>query len=368
MANKFHSPLSSRKQQSRKPGSAPGTVEYIGNQKVEEVHIALHDYDEAHFDQISITNIEESLPYLEEKGSKTWIHINGLHDTDKLKTVWSYFDLHPLIQEDIVHTGQRPKVELYENCIFFVLRMFSYSENKKVLHSEQISIVLGPDYVLSFQETDSNHFKPILDRLAIKSGRIRSQPVDYLTYALIDTVVDHYFNIAEQIGDKIEQTEDLLFQDDDENLLHQVHSMRRETAFFRKGIRPMRDALNQVIRDESELISDHTKLFLRDVYDHIIQVTDAVESYRDMVLSLHDLYISNMSNKMNEVMKVLTIIATIFIPLTFIAGIYGMNFNPDVSPYNMPELNLVWGYPASLILMVVIAVIMIFYFKRKGWM
>lgn len=368
MAPKTNHPLSRHKKTtSRKPGTAPGTVEYVGQQKVDEVQIALYDYDESHLDQLSVTDIEESRPYLENP-SKTWININGLHDTDKLKTIWSFFDLHPLIQEDIVNTGQHPKMETYENCIFFVLRMFTYSKEKKALHSEQISIVLGPGYVLSFQETESNHFIPILNRLAIKGGRMRSQPVDYLAYALIDTVVDHYYSALDQIGDTILQIEDGLFENDKEDLLHQIHKIRQETALFRKAIRPLREALNTAIRDQTDLISDNTKLFLRDVYDHVIQVSDTIESYRDMVLSLHDLYMSNISNKMNEVMKVLTIIATIFIPLTFIAGIYGMNFNPAASPYNMPELNLVWGYPASLIFMAVIAVVMIFYFKQKRWL
>ncbi len=212
------------------------------------------------------------------------------------------------------------------------------------------------------------HFKPVLDRLTVQGGRMRNHGTDYLCYALIDTVVDHYFKVIEQFADEIEEIEDRLFEDADDNLLQQVHDIRRKVVLFRKSVWPLRDALNTAVRDESELISDNTKLFLRDVYDHMIQVIDNIENYRDVVLSLHDLYMSNMSNKMNEVMKVLTIIATIFIPLTFIAGVYGMNFNPEVSPYNMPELNLVWGYPASLGIMAVIAIIMVYYFKRKGWL
>lgn len=364
----FTSFLSSRKKMSSsEPGTAPGTAEYMGEQKVDDVHIMLYDYSQTHVDQQKIEDIEEAQSYLE-SSSNTWINVNGLHDVEKLKKIWSYFELHPLIQEDIVNTSQRPKVESYGNCIFFVLKMFSYSKEDKQLHSEQISIVLGPDYVLSFQETDAAHFKPVLDRLTVQNGRMRNLGTDYLCYALIDTVVDHYFKVIEQIGDEIEEIEDRLFEDEDDNLLQQVHDIRRKVVLFRKSIWPLRDALNTAIRDESELISDNTKLFLRDVYDHMIQVIDNVENYRDVVLSLHDLYMSNMSNKMNEVMKVLTIIATIFIPLTFIAGIYGMNFNPEVSPYNMPELNWVWGYPASLLLMAGIAAIMVYYFKRKGWL
>ncbi|MCW9708360.1 magnesium/cobalt transporter CorA [Fodinibius salsisoli] len=355
---------------SQKPGTAPGTVDYMGIQKVDEVYIHLLDYDATHVDKLSVTEIEECRPYLEEP-TKTWINVTGLHDVEKLKRIWSYFDLHPLIQEDIVNTGQRPKVESYENCIFFVLRMFSYSVEEKALQSEQISIVLGPNYVLSFQETDNNYFKPILDRLENKAGRIRNHPTDYMAYALIDTIVDHYFTVIQQVGDEIERMEDLLFEDkeeEDNGILQQIHNIRREIVYFRKSTWPLRDALNTAIRDESDLISDNTKLFLRDVHDHMIQVIDSVENYRDLVLSLHDLYMSNISNRMNEIMKVLTIIATIFIPLTFVAGIYGMNFNPEASPYNMPELSYYWGYPVAWAVMLVSAGSMVYYFKRKGWL
>lgn len=360
--------LSKRKAHARKaPGTAPGTVEYTGDQKVDEVSIKVHDYDVDHVEHISISDIEESRPFLE-NSSKTWINVIGLHDVDKLKSIWSYFDLHPLVQEDIVNTTQRPKVETYDNCIFFVLRMLSFDTESKTLVSEQISVVLGSNYVLSFQETDNNYFQPIFNRLEA-GGRIRTQPTDYLAYALLDTVVDHYFNVIEQIGNEIEEVENILFEDEEANqdLLQKVHHIRREVVFLRKSVWPLRDALNTAIRDDSDFISDHTKLFLRDVYDHMIQVIDSVENYRDMVLSLHDLYMSSMSNRMNEIMKVLTIIATIFIPLTFIAGIYGMNFDPGASPYNMPELSWYWGYPTSIAIMVVIALIMLYYFKRKGW-
>jgi magnesium transporter len=366
----FNSFLSHKKsRRSNKPGTAPGIPHYLGDQKVEEVRINLLDYDVDHLDSLSVTEIEECRPYLEEP-SKTWINVTGLHDVEKLKSIWSYFDLHPLIQEDIVNTSQRPKVESYNNCIFFVLRMFTYSTEKKALQAEQISVVLGPNYVLSFQETNSNYFKPIHGRIENEGGRIRSQPTDYLAYALIDMVVDHYFTVIEQLGDELERLEDLLFEDEEghDDLLQQIHSIRREIVLFRKAIWPLRDALNTAIRDESDLISDNTKLFLRDVHDHIIQVIDSVENYRDLVLSLHDLYMSNMSNRMNEIMKVLTIIATIFIPLTFIAGIYGMNFDPAASPYNMPELSYYWGYPIFWAVMLVSAGVMVYYFKRKGWL
>ncbi|MEL7834169.1 magnesium/cobalt transporter CorA [Fodinibius sp. Rm-B-1B1-1] len=355
-----------RSGQQKKPGTAPGTVEHIGERHMDEIKIVVHDYDESHVEEIPIKKIQKAQQYLDAP-SKTWVKVSGLHDTEKLKSIWNFFDLHPLIQEDIVHTAQRPKVEVYDNCVFFVLRLLSYSSEEQKIQSEQISIVLGENFVLSFQETDVDHFKPILDRLAIEGSRIRKSGPDYLTYALVDAIVDYYFNVIEHIADDIERLEDQLLKEPEDDLLEQIHKIRREIIFFRKSVWPLRDAMNTAIRDESKFIDDGTKIYLRDVYDHMIQVIDNIENYRDMILGLHDMYMSHVSNKMNEVMKVLTIIATIFIPLTFVAGIYGMNFDPETSPYNMPELSWYWGYPAAMGVMGIIAVIMVVYFKRKGW-
>lgn len=356
-----------RKSQHRKaPGSAPGTIEHIGERHMDEIEITVYDYDENSLQEIPIDKIQKAQQYLDSP-SKTWIKVCGLHDTEKLKSIWSFFDLHPLIQEDIVNTSQRPKVETYDNCIFFVLRMLTFSKDEERMQAEQISIVLGKNYVISFQETNKDYFNPILNRLAVADSRIRKRNTDYLTYALIDTIVDYYYQIIEQIAEDIETLEDELLQDPDDHLLNHVHKIRREIIYFRKSVWPLRDAINTAIRDESQFISDDTKIFLRDVYDHMVQVIDNIENYRDMILGLHDMYMSHVSNKMNEVMKVLTIIATIFIPLTFVAGIYGMNFDPEASPLNMPELDWYWGYPASLGFMAVISFIMIIYFRRKGW-
>ena len=370
MKNKLKKVLPSihlRRGRSRKtPGAAPGTVEHIGEQHLEDIKIKVHDYDEDHLEETSIDQIQKAQAYLEEP-TKTWITVSGLHDTEKLKSIWNFFDLHPLIQEDIVNTSQRPKVESYDNCLFFVLRILTNDRETNGINTEQISIVLGENYVLSFQESDRDYFKPVLNRLAVQGSRIRNHDTDYLTYALIDTVVDYYFTIIEHIADDIEVLEDALLREPEDHHLEQIHKIRREIIHFRKSVWPLRDALNTAIRDESPLIGSNTKLFLRDVYDHMVQVIDNIENYRDMILGLHDMYISFVSNKMNEVMKVLTIIATIFIPLTFIAGIYGMNFSPESSPYNMPELSWYWGYPVSLGVMGIVAVIMILYFRRKGW-
>jgi len=359
----FHHRLHGRK----KPGSAPGTIEHVGERRLDEVQLTIHDYDEKHIDEIPIRKVEECKPYLE-KATKTWLKVYGLHDVEKLKTIWSYFDLHPLIQEDIVNTTQRPKVELYDNNMFFVLRMLTYSERDHQLESEQVGIVLGKNYVLSFQESDNPIFNPVLERLKFGNVRIRKLGVDYLAYALIDNIVDHYFKVLGGLGDRIEILEDELLDQPTQETFHNIHALRRELIAFRKAVWPLRDTLNSTIRDESPFIQDATKIFLRDVYDHMVQIIDNIENYRDMIMGMHDIYMTHVGNRMNEIMKVLTIIATIFIPLTFIAGIYGMNFNPEASPYNMPELQWYWGYPAAMAVMAVLAVVMIFYFKRKGWL
>lgn len=352
----------------QKVGMAPGTLEYTGKKRVEEVKITIHDYDNDHAETVEITNIEACRPYLENP-SNTWIRVWGLHDIEKLKSIWSYFNLHPLVQEDIVNTSQRPKVEEYEDNIFFVLRMLHYTKERPViLDSEQIGIVLGKNYVLSFQESDTPHFAPILDRLQVVGSRLRRFGPDYLTYALIDTVVDYYFEVLNELGERMEHTEEELMEDPTEDTFQQIHLLRREAIFFRKSVWPLRDVINTTIRDDSSFINDSIKVYLRDVYDHMVQIIDNIENYRDMIMGMHDMYMSHVSNKMNEVMKVLTIIATIFIPLTFIAGIYGMNFDPEASPYNMPELGWYWGYPAVWILMVLVTIGMIFYFKRKNWL
>lgn len=351
----------------KKPGAAPGTAIHVGEQRVEDVSITIIDYSEDHVDTITIESINDSKPYLENP-SKTWIKVEGLHDVEKLKSIWSYFDLHPLIQEDIVNTHQRPKVEQYENCIFMVMRMLQYSDKHQDVDSEQVSIILGPNYVLSFQETDRPIFNPVIERLTIPKGRIRTLGPDYLAYTLIDNVTDHYFSLLNSLGEQLEMTEDELMEDPDEDTFQKIHNLRKQVIFTRKSVWPTRDMLNAIIRDESELINKTTKIYIRDVYDHTVQIIDNIENYRDMIIGMHDMYMSHVGNKMNEVMKVLTIIATIFIPLTFIAGIYGMNFNTEISPYNLPELSWYYGYPIIWGVMIVVATLMVIYFKRKDWL
>lgn len=358
-----------KKVRRKPPGQVPGTPIHTGQQQLEEVLLTVHDFDETHFDSIPLKDIGEAEPYLASK-SKTWVQARGLHDIEKLKSIWEYFGLHPLVQEDIVSTSQRPKVEPYPDLIFVVLRMITLAteeENALNLKTEQVSLVLGENYVLSFQESDEPIFEPILKRLELPSTRLRQHKPDYLAYALIDAVVDHYFHALDLVSESIERIEEQIIEDPQQSVLHQIHALRRDLIFFRKSVWSLRDGINSLIRDDSPLISSEVKVFLRDVYDHVVQVIDSIENNRDMVYSLYDMYMSGLSNRMNEVMKVLTIIATIFIPLTFIAGIYGMNFDPDVSPFNMPELEWYWGYPASLGLMSLMVIFMLLFFKRKGW-
>lgn len=352
------------------PGQKPGTAIYTGVQKMDDVKMTVHDFSDRHYDVIPIQKIEKSEPFLE-SDSKTWIQIRGLHDVEKLRSVWEYFELHPLIQEDIVNLSQRPKIEEYEDSVFFVMRMITHREQNgkpKELQAEQISIVLGKNYVLSFQDSDDPVFDPIIKRIEMENTRLRKFGSDYLAYALVDTIVDHYYEALDMISHSIEELEELVIEDPQEKQLQKIHGMRRDLVHFRKSVWSLRDGLNSLIRDESPLISDEVKVFIRDVYDHLIQVIDSVETSREMVFGLYDMYMSGLSNRMNEVMKVLTIIATIFIPLTFIAGIYGMNFDSSASPWNMPELSWYYGYPASLVVMIVLTIIMIFYFRRKGWL
>jgi magnesium transporter len=358
-----------RRIQRKPPGQIPGTAIHTGTQRLDEVLMTVHDFDEHHYDVIPIKKIEKSEKYLQNK-SKTWIQVRGLHDIETLRSVWDYFDLHPLVQEDIVSTSQRPKMEHYDNCVFMVLRMITHSIEKDGtvrFNTEQISIVLGENYVLSFQESDEPVFEPILKRLEMTTTRLRRFGPDYLAYALMDTIVDHYFHALDLLGETMEQLEENVLDKPKETHLQKIHALRRDLIFFRKSVWSLRDAINSLIRDDIPFISEEVKVFLRDVYDHVVQVIDSIETSREMVYGLYDMYMSGLSNRMNEVMKVLTIIATIFIPLTFIAGIYGMNFDPEVSPFNMPELSWYYGYPISLLAMLVITLGMVQYFRNKGW-
>jgi len=349
------------KKRSSKAGLPPGTLVHVGEQKVETVRITVIDYDEADFQEKQVATIEECFPF-KATPTVTWINIDGLHQVDVIDKAGTHFGLHPLILEDILNTGQRPKFEDFDSYAFIVLKMLSYNDQRQRVEVEQVSLVLGSNFVISFQESIGDVFDQVRDRIRNSKGRIRKMGSDYLVYALADAVVDNYFLILEKLGEKIEFMEEELVADPTEKTLQQIHNLKREMIALRKSVWPLREAVGALERSESSLVNRSTGIYLRDVYDHTIQVIDTIETFRDMISGMLDIYLSSISNRMNAVMKVLTIIATLFIPLTFIAGIYGMNFK------YMPELEWHWGYPVVLLVMGVAAAIMLIYFRKKKWL
>ena len=329
--------------------------------KLESVKISIIDYDEAQFKEKQVKNVEECFPF-KDMPTVTWINIDGIHEVNLIEQIGIHFDMHPLIIEDIVNTDQRPKYEDFGNYIFIILRMLYYDTDIDGLKSEQISLIVGSNFVISLQEKEGDVFNPIRDKIRNAKGRVRKMGADYLAYALIDAIVDNYFAILENFGEKIENIEEELITNPTPQTLQVIHELKREMIFLRKSVWPLREVISGLQRAGSSLIHKSTVIFLRDVYDHTIQVIDTIENFRDMVSSMVDIYLSSISNKMNEVMKVLTIIATIFIPLTFITGIYGMNFR------YMPELGWRWGYGMVCGVISVIAITMLFYFKKKKWL
>ena len=319
------------------------------------------DYDESHFEEKEAKRIEECFAF-GDKPTVTWINIDGIHQLDIIEKIGEHFNIHPLVLEDIVTTGQRPKMEDFVDYIFLTLKMLHYSEEEKETKAEQVSLILGSNYVISFQENEGDVFDPIRERIRADKGRIRKMRADYLAYALMDAVVDNYFTILEKLGERIEDFEEELVVNPTPETLQAIHRLKREMIFLRKSVWPLREVINRLERWESSLINKSTAIYLRDVYDHTIQVIDAVETFRDMLSGMLDIYLSSVSNRMNEVMKVLTIIATIFIPLTLVAGIYGMNFR------FMPELEEPMGYPMVLLSMLFVGMLMVAYFRKKKWL
>ena len=345
----------------KKAGLPPGTLTYLGDKMGEKPVITFIDYDESRIQEKEAVSIEECFPF-KETPTVTWINIDGVHDVELIEKLGNHFELHPLIMEDIVNTQQRPKIDDSGSYIFIVLRMLQYDEDAKEVKSEQVSLILGANFVLSFQESVGDVFEPVRDRLRKNKGRIRKMGADYLAYTLLDAVVDNYFVAMEKLGEIIEDIEDTLVTQPTPNTLQTIHSLKSEAISLRKSVWPLREVISSLERAETPLIKKTTRIYLRDVYDHTIQVIDTVESFRDIVTGMLDIYLSSISNRMNEVMKVLTVFAAIFIPLTFIAGVYGMNF------VSMPELSWRWGYPAVLILMSLVAAVLLLYFKRKKWL
>ena len=345
----------------KKAGLPPGTLVYTGERKMETARITVIDYDVNTFQEKQVAKIEDCFEF-KTTPTVTWINIDGLHDVNIIEKIGNQYDFHPLVLEDILNTGQRPKFEDYEKYVYIVLMMLSFDDESQTVFSEQVSIVLGKNYVISFQENIGDVFEQIRDRIRNAKGKIRKMGADYLMYALLDAIVDNYFIILEKLGEKIEFLEEELVSNPMEKTLQQIHNLKREMVHLRRSIWPLRELLSGIERSESDLILESTDAYLRDVYDHTIQVIDTVESFRDMVSGMLDIYLSSVSNRMNEVMKVLTIIATIFIPLTFIAGVYGMNFK------YMPELKWKFGYFGVWLIMIIITGGMLYYFKKKKWL
>ncbi len=344
----------------KKIGLPPGTPVFVGEKREEEAKISIIDYDERNFQEREAKTIEECFPF-KDTPTVTWINIDGIHDVDIIDKIGKHFDLHPLIMEDIMNTEQRPKMEDFGNYLYVVLKMLYYDDEENETKVEQVSMILGDNFVISFQERKGDIFDPIRERLRNGKGRIRKMGADYLGYSLMDTIVDNYFTILERLGDRIEELEEIMVANPRLETLHEIHRLKREMVFLRKSVWPLRELISGMERGESPLIHKATRIYLRDVHDHTIQVIDTIETYRDMLSGMHDTYLSSVSNRMNEIMKVLTIIATIFIPLTFIAGIYGMNFE------FMPELKWRWAYFVVWGVIIVIAISMMTYFKRKKW-
>jgi magnesium transporter len=345
---------------SKKGGLSPGSLIHIGEKKIEKAKITLIDYDSKNLLEKELEHVEESFPFKDEP-TNTWLNIDGLHNIEIIEKIGTYFDIHPLVMEDILNTGHRPKLEDFEDYLYIVFKMLYYDMDENMVKSEQISIILSKNYLISFQEIEGDVFNPLRERIRKGKGRIRKMGSDYLAYALIDATVDQYFMILEKFGEEIESLEEELLVNPTSETLQTIHNIKREMIYLRKNIWPMREIAGRLRKGESDFISDATDIFFADIYDHVIQIIDTIESFRDILSGMLDLYLSTISNKMNEVMKVLTIIATFFIPLTFIAGVYGMNFK------YMPELEWRWGYPGIWILMGLIMISLVFYFKKKRW-
>jgi magnesium transporter len=351
--------VGTRTRRSQKAGLAPGTLIHIGERRAERTRLRLFDYDQSQLSERELGSVEEAFLF-RDTATVTWINVDGLHDTGIIEQLGGHFGVHPLVLEDIVNTEQRPKLEDFESYLYVVLNML-YRDDDGQIMAEQVSLVLGQNFVLSFQEGGGDAFERVRERLRQNKGTLRKQGADALLYALVDAIVDNYFVVLEHFGEVSEEIEEGLIQEQPIETLVAIKSLKSELRFVRRSAWPLRELVSGLQHSDSPLIQVSTKVYLRDVHDHTVQVMDSVENQREMLSDMVDIFLSNASNRMNAVMKVLTIIATIFIPLTFIAGVYGMNFD------NMPELRWSRGYFAILAIMAAIGLAMLFYFKRKKW-
>lgn len=349
------------RKRAKKAGQPPGTAIYTGDKTQQASHLTVIHYTAKDLTEKSGTRLSECFTTQPQTGV-TWTHVSGLSDTDTIKTLAEQYHLHPLTVEDILNVEQRPKIEEFEGYYFITLKALSWDSKLNTFSAEQLSIVFGKDFILSFQEHGANIFAPIIERLRMSgTQRIRQQGSDYLAYRLIDSIIDQYFVVLEGLSDQIEKIENLIIASPIPKNARTLYRLKRQILMLRKAIWPTREALSHLLQDESKLISSFTHVYLRDVYDHAVQAIDTIETFRDMLGGILDIYLSSLTTRMNEIMKVLTIIATIFIPITFIASLYGMNFQ------HMPELHWHLGYPLVLGVMLAVVIFMLLYFKRKKW-
>ncbi len=344
----------------KKIGLPPGSLVHVGRQKVPQALLSVIDFDSEKLEKRQGLSIEDCRR-LKDSPTVSWINMDGIHDVSLVRKLGETFTIHDLALEDILNTQHPPKFEEYESNLLFILKMLRFNPDNLSIEKEQVSLVVGKNYVITFQEEPGDVFDSVRKRLEKKSGRIRSRGADYIAYALIDSIVDSYFFILDAIHDQVTSLEEELLNNPDREALSRIHHFRNETLMLRKMVRPLREMLGSLLREEIDMIHESTYPYLRDLYDHVLQIMETIETLHETLASLHDLYLSSVSHRMNEVMKILTVIATIFIPLTFIAGIYGMNFE------NMPELKWKWGYAGVWLVMLASFGGMMGFFKRKKW-
>lgn len=356
-----------RNQYKKKAGLPPGSIVHVGEFCEGSSEIEVVDYNAEHVKSSRLVDLTELYKMLESTNSITWVRINGIHDTETIGAVGNKIEIHPLVLEDIVNTSQRPKIESYEDYLFIVLKHLSIEGEDKKLVSRQISLILSKGCVFSFHEQDEPIFDLLKPRIDVPNGRFRKYGSDYLAYAIIDLIVDNYYALIEDMIEEAYIIEEKILDNASTPDFDELHQLRRKINFLRRNIAPVREIIQILSRDEHRLISDNMSVYLRDVTDHINRCLDSIDHILDVTVALMETHLARVNLRSGEVMKVLTIIATIFIPLTFIVGIYGMNFDPEASPYNMPELNWYYGYPISLAFMLSVTTGMLLYFRRKKW-
>ena len=351
-----------RHKQKSKSGLAPGSLVFTGLQKMANVDISVFHYSVDYFEESNPKSIAEVIELIQSFKGVTWINIDGLHDENTIEKICTYLDIHKLSMEDILSLGQRPKLEEYKDYVQAVIKILSLDSTEETIDYEQLSFILKNNILVTFQERTGDVFDSVRNRIREATGNVRKRGADYLLYALLDSVVDHYFTVLESFSEKLEDLETDLLNSPDKSTLNKLYGLRRETLLLRRTIFPLREMIGRFEKLEEPLISNNIKVFIRDLYDHTIKVIETIEVLRDMSSGLLDLYMNSTSNKMNEIMKVLTIMTSIFIPLTFIAGVYGMNFK------YMPELEYRYGYFAILGVMVIVVIAMLIYLKRRKWL